>query len=92
MTDISNNEAPTTIKEVGIHIGYMRHDISELKQLMQSLPNGFATKDDLNKVDMRVIALEKRNGVKGTLLWVGLVASAIINIVIIYRLFTGEIN
>jgi hypothetical protein len=83
-------EPPSTIKEVGIHIGYMREDISELKKLLETMPGAFATKDDLAGLTARVIILEKRNGAKNTLLWVGLVASAIINIVVIYQLFTGS--
>ncbi len=81
-------EAPSTIKEVGIHIGYMRNDISELKKIMETMPNGFATKDELMQLDKRVVTLESKNNLKNTLLWVGLVASAIINIVVVYQLFT----
>lgn len=74
-------ESPTTIKEVGIHVGYMREDISELKELIKEMPNTFATKSEVTDLRLRVIKLEAKNGIKTTLLWVGLVASAIINIV-----------
>jgi len=40
-------EAPTTIKEVGIHIGYMRNDLGKLTKLVEDLPKSFATKEEL---------------------------------------------
>ena len=83
-------EAPQTIKEVGIHIGYLRADVNELKEVVERAANNFATKDELGRLEVRVGLLENRNGIKNTLLWVGLVASAIINIVVIYQLFSGE--
>lgn len=55
-------EAPSTIKEVGIHIGYMRADISEMKKLIETLPNGFASKDDVLSLDKRITVLEKARG------------------------------
>jgi len=52
-----------------------------------------------SKADLRLVidnsedieTLKKLNGLKSTLLWVGLVASAIINIVFVYNLFTGTV-
>lgn len=52
-------EAPQTIKEVGIHIGYMRQDIADVKKLMETLPNGFASKEDVVSLDKRITVLEK---------------------------------
>ncbi|WOI86003.1 hypothetical protein [Rhodococcus qingshengii] len=43
-----HNEPPSTIKEVGIHIGYMRDDIAELKELFKNMPTAFATKAELD--------------------------------------------
>ena len=37
MTDDEHNTAPTTVKEVGIHIGYIRDDIAELKQIVKDI-------------------------------------------------------
>lgn len=54
-----HTESPTTIKEVGIHIGYMRQDIASLTALVKEMPNGFATKGDLIDIDKRVTVLEK---------------------------------
>lgn len=52
---------PTTIKEVGIHIGYMSKDIAELKVLIARNIQDSATKDELHRVDERVTTLEKRD-------------------------------
>ena len=52
-------EAPQTIKEVGIHIGYMRQDIADMKKLIETLPSGFASKDDIIILDKRITVLEK---------------------------------
>lgn len=85
-----HNEPPTTIKEVGIHIGYMRNDMADMKKILETMPSAYVTKEEHAAHDRRLIALESKNNLKNTLLWVGLVASAIINIIVIYQLFTGE--
>lgn len=79
---------PTTVKEVGIHLGYIREDIKELKDIVKEMPNGFVTKDQHAELDKRVVKLEDRQNLKNILLWVGLVASAIINIIALYNIFT----
>jgi hypothetical protein len=56
------DDAPSTIKEVGIHIAYMRRDISNLTQMVQELPNGFATKEELLGAINRIKALEDEHG------------------------------
>lgn len=53
------DDAPTTIKEVGIYIGFMRQDISKLTNLVENLPKGFATKAEMLEIDKRVTSLEK---------------------------------
>lgn len=55
-------DAPATIKEVGIHLAYMRKDIQELTGLVKELPNGFATKEELMHVEARVTVLETNKG------------------------------
>ena len=50
----------------------LRGDISDLK---------ITTTEEIER-------LKGRNQVKNTVLWVGLVASAIINIIVVYNLFT----
>lgn len=54
--------APSTIKEVGIHLAYMRQDVVKLTNLVELLPNGFATKEQLMSVDNRVKKLEEVHG------------------------------
>jgi len=84
---------PTTVKEIGIHIGYMRGDIQSLKYSVEEAAKNYATKEDVAELktnhDSRITKLETKQTLKTTILWVGLVASAIINIVVIYQLFTG---
>lgn len=55
-------EAPTTIKEVGIHLAYMRKDLKEVIDLVKELPNGFATKEELLHLAARVKILEDNKG------------------------------
>lgn len=83
-------QPPTTVKEMGIHLGYLRDDIQELKTIVKEQGEHYATNVALSALDIRVNSLEKHNDLKNTLLWVGLVASAIINVVVIYQLFTGS--
>lgn len=85
-----NLKAPKTLEEIGIHLFYMNQEILELKETMKEMPNGFAQIKDVAGLESRVATLESKNDFKQTLLWVGLVASAIINIVVIYKLFTGK--
>jgi hypothetical protein len=80
---------PTTVREIGIHLVYISQKLVELDQTMKALPNGFASLKDLTELEARVVSLESRQNIKNTLLWVGLVASAIINVVVIYQLFGG---
>lgn len=56
------DDAPSTIKEVGIHLAYLRKDMTELKDLVRELPNGFATKEELLSVENRVKKLEDNHG------------------------------
>ena len=83
------DKPPKTIHEIGIHMYYMSKDIAELKKTMEEFPNGFASVKDLSAVIIRVGTLENKQNLKNTMLWVGLVASAIINIVVVYQLFIG---
>lgn len=79
---------PKTIEEVGIHIGYMGRDISDMKKAIDHLANGFATKEELSDLTKRVAKLENRSGLKETLQWVALACTTIISIVSLYALFT----
>jgi len=90
MIKMPSEDPPKTVREVGIVLSFMAKDIKSLTDTVSKFPDGFATKDALAGVDSRVTKLESRNGIKNTLLWVGLVASAIINIVVIYQLFSGK--
>jgi len=65
-------------------------DIKDLDNL-RVVVNEKADKKDVMMNAANIELLKKMNGLKSTLLWVGLVASAIINIVFIYNLFTGKI-
>jgi hypothetical protein len=82
-------ETPTTVKEIGIHLIYISKKLEELENTLKSQQAIYATKETVADIETRVTILEERNTLKNTLLWVGLVASAIINIVVIYQLFTG---
>ena len=63
-------------------------DKSDL-EAVRTLVTTKADQKDVDNNTIRIKSLEKFNGFKSTLLWVGLVASAIINIVFIYNLFGG---
>lgn len=60
------DEAPTSIKEVGVHIAYMRRDIGTLTRLVEELPNGFATKEEMLSLEHRIQKLEE----KGASFWI----------------------
>lgn len=81
---------PTTIKEVGIHVGYMRDDIRELKDIVKSLPTAFVSIKDHQEIVDRVGVLERKSGLKNTLQWVALAATTIISIISVYIIFTDK--
>lgn len=81
-------------------VGSVQDDVKELKALMTSLITKIDTfslaltkvgtlEEKVARLEGELEGVKTRNGFKNTLLWVGLVASAIINIVVIYQLFTG---
>ena len=55
---MDGQEAPTTVKEVGIHIAYMRKDIHDVKALMTNIANNFTPKEDHAELVKRVEDLE----------------------------------
>jgi len=80
-------EAPTTIKEVGIHIGYMRDDLRELKEIVKSLPTAFVSIKDHQEVVDRVGVLERKGGLRNTLQWVALATTTIISVLALYDIW-----
>lgn len=89
-----HKQPPRTVKEVGIHMGYMSDDIAELKDLLKKMPEGFATKDQILAVQVKISGLEKRlvsletkGTIKTTLIWIGLVATTLISVFSVYELF-----
>lgn len=92
--DTQQIKPPKTIEEVGIHLVYMSQKIGELNSTILKQSATHATKEEVDEfkidVNARLKVLETKNTIKDTLLWFGLVASAVINIVFIYQLFTGN--
>lgn len=62
-----HTKAPTTIKEVGIHIGYMREDLTDLKKVVESFTESAATKAELAALNKRVDSLERKRWIQNTL-------------------------
>lgn len=56
------DDAPQTIKEVGIHLAYLRRDMGILIEKVEQLPNGFATKEELLSAINRIEKLENAHG------------------------------
>lgn len=80
---------PKTIEEVGIHLFYMAKAMQDLDQTVKDSSNNYATKATTDDHEKRLKKLEVKNIVKDTLLWIGLVASALINVIFVYNLFSG---
>lgn len=57
---MEKQDAPTTVKEVGIHVGYLREDVTEIKNLLQSHIEIAATKAEVERLNARVDKLEAR--------------------------------
>lgn len=54
-----HKQPPTSVKEVGIHIGYLREDISDVKALLENHIALAATKADIAAHDIRISKIEK---------------------------------
>ncbi len=54
-----HKQPPKTIEGVGIHIEYLREDISELKELLTAQAINSATKADIQKHEVRISKLEE---------------------------------
>jgi len=57
----NHQETPTTVREVGLHISYLRADISRLEKALVDYAALAATKADLVDVEHRVKKLEEAN-------------------------------
>ena len=82
-------ETPTTVKEIGIHLVYMSKELKELKDALNAQHALNATKEELSELEKRVVRIETRNNFKATLMWVGLVASLLINLFALFQQLTG---
>ena len=54
-----HKQPPQNVKEVGIHIGYLREDISDVKTLLENHIALAATKADIAAHDVRISKLEE---------------------------------
>ena len=54
-----HKQPPKTIEGLGIHIEYLREDISELKELLTAQALNSATKADVAAHDVRISKLEE---------------------------------
>lgn len=54
-----HKQPPTSVKEVGIHIGYLRQEISDMKTLLEHHIALAATKADIESHETRISKLEE---------------------------------
>lgn len=54
-----HKQSPQNVKEVGIHIGYLREDINAVKVLLENHIALAATKADIADHDVRISKLEE---------------------------------
>ena len=54
-----HKQPPQNVKEVGIHIGYLREDIGDVKALLENHIAISATKADIAAHDVRISKLEE---------------------------------
>ena len=56
-----HKKPPQTVSEVGIHVGYLREDIGDLKLLLENNMAMAATKAEVNALSVKVDKLESIN-------------------------------
>lgn len=54
-----HKQPPTTVKEVGIHLGYLREEIGDMKALLENHIALAATKADMAAHETRISKLEE---------------------------------
>jgi hypothetical protein len=52
--DVDSNQAPKTVAEIGIHIGYIREDLKSIKNSLSNTPN----RTEFESLSKRVCAVE----------------------------------
>lgn len=87
-------QPPTTVKEIGIHLLYMRQGMDNLNEKM----GGLSTKEhvdsvqkEVNKQGIRIEDLEKKRLVRDVIIPIGLILSVLINTIAFYKLITGGV-
>lgn len=61
---------------------------NEIREINTKLEN-FSTKEHVEQIETRVTDLEKRRVARDTAIPIGLVVSFIINVLVLYQLFSG---
>jgi hypothetical protein len=89
---MDNKKVPIRINAELIYyqLDQIQGELREMKKLYVTKVESQALKDEIEELRKDVQDLKGRNALKNTVLWVGLTASAIINIVAAYRIFSGE--
>lgn len=59
MSEEEHKQPPKTIAELGIHFGYIREDVAELKGILERQTTQMATKAELYIHEQRITKLEK---------------------------------
>lgn len=66
-----HQEPPKTVKEVGIHLVYMKEDMVELKNLVKELKDGYVTRQEFEEfrteTDKRFNETKRRTWLQNTL-------------------------
>jgi hypothetical protein len=97
---VNNAPADTSdIKLLSYRIGKVEEVIQQVSNKFDLFTSKFATREyvdskladhleDITKLDTRLQKQENKSSVKNTLVWVGLVASVLINLFVLYNLFS----
>lgn len=55
-----HQKPPTTIREVGIHVGYLRDDITDIKITLKELAEGAVTRNEFDALSEKVKTNEEK--------------------------------
>lgn len=86
---ILNTQVQNMSKEITEVKGYLQDIIVKVDRLALAMSEVNELRRELKDIKTELEEVKGVNNLKNTLLWVGLVASAIINVVVIYQLFGG---
>ena len=68
---MNDQEPPKTVKEVGIHLNYLKEDMTEIKALLKDMKDGYVPRAEYtnfkDEINLKFQEMKRRTWVQNTL-------------------------